>query len=140
MVRTTQGLDYETQSQFSLTVRATDKGAPVLSSETTPTLSCQVLIMLCPSPGDVEINITVEDFNDHTPTFLNPVTSVSISEGVAEGTVLADFNVTDSDSGGRGVLGVRFSIVAGTPMARLVQGRGYLPPPPPPQATRTSSQ
>ena len=65
----------------------------------------------------MEINITVEDFNDHAPTFLNPVTFVSVSEGVAEGTVLADFNVTDNDSGERGVLGVRFSIVAGTPVA-----------------------
>ena len=63
--------------------------------------------------GDAEINITVLDFNDHTPMFLNPVTSVSVSEGVAPGTVLTDFNVTDSDSGLQGVLGVVFSIVAG---------------------------
>ena len=63
--------------------------------------------------GDAEINITVLDFNDHTPIFLNPVTSVSVSEGVAPGTILTDFNVTDSDSGLFGVLGVIYSIVAG---------------------------
>ena len=61
----------------------------------------------------VEINITVEDFNDNFPVFLNPLTLASISEGVAVGTVLTDFNVTDVDSGLRGVAGVRFSIVAG---------------------------
>lgn len=94
VVRTSQALDYETQSQYSLTVRATDNGAPILSS-------------------DAEINITVLDFNDHTPIFLNPVTSVSVSEGVAPGTILTDFNVTDSDSGLFGVLGVVYSIVAG---------------------------
>lgn len=63
--------------------------------------------------GDAEINITVLDFNDNTPMFLNPMTSVFISEGVSPGTVLTDFNVTDSDSGSRGVLGVVFSIAAG---------------------------
>ena len=62
----------------------------------------------------MEINITVLDFNDHTPMFLNPVTFVNIPEGVAVGTVLTDFNVTDSDSGDLGEQGVRFSIAAGT--------------------------
>lgn len=76
--------------------------------------SIQLYDMCLGSTGDAEINITVLDFNDHTPTFLNPVTSVSISEGVAPGTVLTDFNVTDSDSGLLGNLGVVFSIVAGT--------------------------
>lgn len=39
---------------------------------------------------------------------------VTISEGVPIGTILTDFNVTDVDSGDRGLRGVRFTIVAGT--------------------------
>ena len=62
----------------------------------------------------MQINVTVLDFNDHTPVFVNPVTSVPILEGVAIGTVLTEFNVIDGDSGDFGADGVRFSIVAGT--------------------------
>ena len=62
----------------------------------------------------MEVNITVLDINDHTPMFLNPLLSTRIPESSPPGTVLTDFNVTDSDSGDLGVQGVRFSIVAGT--------------------------
>jgi hypothetical protein len=94
VVRTTSKLDFETESQYSLTISASDGGAPVLASIT-------------------DINITVLDFNDHTPIFVNPMTYVEILEGAQVGTIVADFNVIDRDSGDRGEQGVRFSIVAG---------------------------
>ena len=62
----------------------------------------------------MEVNITILDFNDHVPMFLNPVTVTALPESVPIGTVITDFNVTDSDSGDLGSRGVRFSIVAGT--------------------------
>ena len=61
------------------------------------------------------VNITVQDFNDNAPIFLNPVARVLISENAPTGSVLADFNVTDRDSGPRGTAGVSFSIAAGIP-------------------------
>lgn len=126
VVRTTQGLDYEAQQQYSLTVRATDNGAPLLSSKEPRGWCCGLFELSHTATGDVEVNITVEDFNDHIPMFLNPVTFISISEGVAVGTVLTDFNVTDSDSGSQGVLGVAFTIVAGMIVVCMIEDDLYV--------------
>ena len=61
----------------------------------------------------MEINITVVDLNDHTPTFLNPLTLITILEGVEIGMFLTDFDISDSDSGDLGEDGVIFAIIAG---------------------------
>lgn len=113
-MRTTSELNFETKTWHTLTVRASDGGEPGLASESCFPLVSQLGTSFSLTPGDLEINITVLNFNDHTPTFINPLTFTTISEGAAIGRYLTDFSVADSDSGDFGVQGVNFAIIAGT--------------------------
>uniref|UniRef100_A0A6G1SIF4 Neural-cadherin n=1 Tax=Aceria tosichella TaxID=561515 RepID=A0A6G1SIF4_9ACAR len=54
------------------------------------------------------IKIRLRDINDNPPAFENPLIEVSVPESAPKGTVLADFNATDPDQGGKSK--VRFSI------------------------------
>lgn len=61
-----------------------------------------------PHTDDALIKIRLRDINDNPPQFENPSIEVSLPESAARGTILADFNATDPDQGGRSK--VRFSI------------------------------
>ncbi|ELV09857.1 Protocadherin-23, partial [Tupaia chinensis] len=70
-------LDYESVSNYSLIVQATDKGMPRLSATTL-------------------VKIQVTDRNDHAPVFL-PSEAVEISESAAIGVVVTRVSVHDAD-------------------------------------------
>ena len=60
------------------------------------------------------VDIQILDFNDCPPEFLNPPSSMEVAEEtVGVGSIIADFEVNDCDSGLNGRNGTRFSIIAG---------------------------
>ena len=63
--------------------------------------------------GEVAVNIEVLDFNDCPPEFVNPPLFETVSENSTAGSIIADYEVTDCDSGLNGLNGTRFSIIAG---------------------------
>ena len=75
----TAGLNYEAQSQYMLSVRATDSSSPSLSTIST-------------------ITITVQDRND-APTSISPLFLV-IQENPTNGRTLTTFGVVDDDQSG----------------------------------------
>uniref|UniRef100_A0A8C5WUK5 Cadherin domain-containing protein n=1 Tax=Laticauda laticaudata TaxID=8630 RepID=A0A8C5WUK5_LATLA len=84
VIRIREGLDYETQRQYSLTVQAIDRGIPALS-------------------GRAEALIHLLDVNDNEPRVkfrYFPATSrfASVDENAAPGTVVALLTVSDADS------------------------------------------
>lgn len=62
-------VDYESQSEYTIVVVATDHGSPPLSS------SCTLVI-------------DVLDANDHAPIFTSSVYTVSVNESAVSGTIL----------------------------------------------------
>ena len=80
LIVTTQELDRETVSEYTLIVRASDRGEPSLSSTTT-------------------VTVTVLDDNDHSPVFLQPMYEADLPESSALGDFVETVRATDGDSG-----------------------------------------
>ncbi|OQR72387.1 fat cadherin-related tumor suppressor-like, partial [Tropilaelaps mercedesae] len=78
-------LDYESQTQFMLTVVAKDGGSPTLSASSL-------------------VNVTVIDFNDNRPTFDKTRYNSVIREDTKVGEKILQIQATDADSGRNGQL------------------------------------
>ncbi|XP_078597383.1 protocadherin Fat 4-like [Branchiostoma floridae x Branchiostoma japonicum] len=79
------GLDHSVRSYFSLTVTATDRGVPSLSST-----------------ANVVVNVLAE--NNYSPVFDNGTNTVWVSEDAAVGTTVYNASATDADVGNGGEL------------------------------------
>ncbi|XP_053317380.1 protocadherin Fat 4 [Spea bombifrons] len=93
-VRLTGELDREDVSNYTLTIIATDKGKPSLSSS-------------------VDVVVIVLDINDNNPRFSQSIYKVEISEDTLTGTDLIQVTASDADEGVSGM--VRYSIMEGNP-------------------------
>uniref|UniRef100_A0A2K5Q1K7 FAT atypical cadherin 4 n=1 Tax=Cebus imitator TaxID=2715852 RepID=A0A2K5Q1K7_CEBIM len=91
-VRLTGELDREEVSNYTLTVVATDKGQPSLSSST-------------------EVVVMVLDINDNNPIFAQALYKVEINENTLTGTDIIQVFAADGDEGTNGQ--VRYGIVNG---------------------------
>lgn len=91
-VRLTGGLDREEISNYTLTVIATDKGEPPLSSS-------------------MDITVIVLDVNDNPPVFQQRLYQVEISENTLSGIDLLQVAATDLDQGTNGQ--VRYHVAGG---------------------------
>ncbi|CAN0154844.1 unnamed protein product, partial [Bubo scandiacus] len=91
-VRLTGELDREAVSNYTLTVIATDKGQPSLSSST-------------------DVVVIVLDINDNNPLFAQKLYKVEVGENTLTGTDLIQVFATDGDEGTNGQ--VRYAIVSG---------------------------
>ncbi|XP_044911825.1 protocadherin Fat 4 isoform X2 [Felis catus] len=91
-VRLTGELDREEVSNYTLTVVATDKGQPALSSST-------------------EVVVMVLDINDNNPVFVQALYKVEINENTLTGTDIIQVYAADGDEGTNGQ--VRYGIVDG---------------------------
>uniref|UniRef100_A0A8C9FVS6 Cadherin domain-containing protein n=1 Tax=Pavo cristatus TaxID=9049 RepID=A0A8C9FVS6_PAVCR len=91
-VRLIGELDREAVSNYTLTVVATDKGQPSLSSST-------------------DVVVIVLDINDNNPLFAQKLYRVELDENTLTGTDLIQVLATDGDEGTNGQ--VRYSIVSG---------------------------
>uniref|UniRef100_A0A8C1I966 FAT atypical cadherin 2 n=1 Tax=Cyprinus carpio TaxID=7962 RepID=A0A8C1I966_CYPCA len=76
---TSQVLDYETSQQFTLKVKATDKGTPPLS-------------------GEAQIIVNVIDVNDNPPDFNEPSYRASLDEKATCGHIVIKVQASDPDS------------------------------------------
>lgn len=94
VVTASEGYDREAQDVYSLTVRATDGGAPSLTST--------ALVV-----------VTILDENDSPPMFTEPSYMVSVGENLPPGTVVVELNATDADIGTNAAL--TFSIQSSSP-------------------------
>lgn len=93
-VHLTGELDREDVSNYTLTIIATDKGEPPLSSS-------------------VDVIVMVLDVNDNNPRFSQSIFKVEISENTLTGTDLIQVVASDADEGLNGM--VRYSIIEGNP-------------------------
>ncbi|XP_069754250.1 protocadherin Fat 1-like [Narcine bancroftii] len=84
-------LDYERQTKYVLTVRATDSVTGFYA--------------------EAIIEINVEDVNDNIPTFIETVYSATISEASAIGTSVVRVSATDADSGRNQVISYQFAAI-----------------------------
>uniref|UniRef100_A0A8D2PXE3 FAT atypical cadherin 4 n=1 Tax=Zosterops lateralis melanops TaxID=1220523 RepID=A0A8D2PXE3_ZOSLA len=91
-VRLTGELDREAVANYTLTVVATDKGQPSLSSST-------------------DVVVIVLDINDNNPLFAQKLYKVEVAENTLTGTDLIQVLATDGDEGTNGQ--VRYAIVGG---------------------------
>ncbi|XP_006629223.2 protocadherin Fat 4 [Lepisosteus oculatus] len=91
-VRLTGELDREELSNYTLTIVATDKGEPPLSSS-------------------MDVTVIVLDVNDNTPSFSQNIYDLEIAENTLTGTDLIQVFANDADKGTNGQ--IRFSIVGG---------------------------
>uniref|UniRef100_A0A8C0GGF7 Cadherin domain-containing protein n=1 Tax=Chelonoidis abingdonii TaxID=106734 RepID=A0A8C0GGF7_CHEAB len=91
-VRLIGELDREAVANYTLTVVATDKGQPCLSSST-------------------DVVVVVLDINDNNPLFAQKLYKVEVSENTLTGTDLIQVFATDGDEGTNGQ--VRYSIISG---------------------------
>ncbi|KFM69224.1 Fat-like cadherin-related tumor suppressor-like protein, partial [Stegodyphus mimosarum] len=80
IVRLKRSLDRETESEYNLTVQATDHGIPPLSST-------------------VLLSISVLDVNDNPPEFMNKMMYATVSESVPVGTEIIVVHATSEDIG-----------------------------------------
>ncbi|XP_035227160.1 fat-like cadherin-related tumor suppressor homolog isoform X3 [Stegodyphus dumicola] len=80
IVRLKRSLDRETESEYNLTVQATDHGIPPLSST-------------------VLLSISVLDVNDNPPEFMNKMMYATVSESVPVGTGIIVVHATSEDIG-----------------------------------------
>ncbi|XP_055033441.2 protocadherin Fat 4 [Misgurnus anguillicaudatus] len=85
-------LDREEMSNYTLTVMATDKGEPPLSST-------------------MEVTMIVLDVNDNTPSFSQNIYDIELEENTLTGTDVLQVFASDADEGTNGQ--IRFSIVTG---------------------------
>ncbi|XP_029367636.1 protocadherin Fat 4 isoform X1 [Echeneis naucrates] len=91
-VRLVGELDREELSNYTLTVVATDKGEPPLSST-------------------MDVTMMVLDVNDNTPSFSQNIYDIEIEENTLTGTDIIQVFATDADEGTNGQ--IRFSISGG---------------------------
>uniref|UniRef100_A0A3B4CZQ3 Protocadherin Fat 4 n=1 Tax=Pygocentrus nattereri TaxID=42514 RepID=A0A3B4CZQ3_PYGNA len=91
-VRLMGELDREEMANYTLTVIATDKGQPPLSST-------------------MEVTMVVLDVNDNTPSFSQNIYDIEIEENMLSGTDVLQVFASDADEGTNGQ--IRFSIAAG---------------------------
>ncbi|CAM4658808.1 unnamed protein product [Lepidochelys kempii] len=91
-VRLIGELDREAVANYTLTVVATDKGQPCLSSST-------------------DVVVVVLDINDNNPLFAQKLYKVEVGENTLTGTDLTQVFATDGDEGTNGQ--VRYSIISG---------------------------
>lgn len=91
-VRLVGELDREELSNYTLTVVATDKGEPPLSSA-------------------MDVTVVVLDVNDNTPGFSQNIYDVEIEESTLTGADVVQVSAADADEGANGR--IRFSILAG---------------------------
>lgn len=91
-VRLVGELDREELSNYTLTVIATDKGEPPLSST-------------------MDVMMVVLDINDNTPSFSQNIYDIEIEENTLTGTDVIQVFATDADEGTNGQ--IRFSISGG---------------------------
>lgn len=91
-VRLVGELDREELSNYTLTVVATDKGEPPLSST-------------------MDVTMTVLDVNDNTPSFSQNIYDIEIEENTLTGTDVTQVFASDADEGTNGQ--IRFSIARG---------------------------
>lgn len=91
-VRLVGELDREELSNYTLTVVATDKGEPPLSST-------------------MDVTMLVLDVNDNTPSFSQNIYDIEIEENTLTGTDVIQVFATDADEGTNGQ--IRFSISGG---------------------------
>ncbi|XP_042896565.1 fat-like cadherin-related tumor suppressor homolog isoform X3 [Parasteatoda tepidariorum] len=80
IVRLKRPLDRETESEYNLTVQATDHGSPSLSST-------------------VLLSVTVLDVNDNPPEFTNKIIFATVSESVPVNSEIATVHATSEDIG-----------------------------------------
>ncbi len=101
VIELVSGLDYETSSQITLTVTATDgdSGSP-LSAQAT-------------------VTVNVVDTNDNYPECLPTLLTPAVLESAGIGDVVATLNCTDQDSGANGRLS--YTISAGNSDGKLIQ-------------------
>lgn len=85
-------LDREELSNYTLTVVATDKGEPPLSST-------------------MDVTMVVLDVNDNTPSFSQNIYDIEIEENILTGTDVIQVFASDADEGTNGQ--IRFSISGG---------------------------
>ncbi|XP_069741657.1 cadherin-23 isoform X3 [Narcine bancroftii] len=71
-------VDREEKGSYTLVVVAMDQGTPSLSASAT-------------------VNIIIDDVNDCRPEFINPIQTISISESVTVGAIVANVTATDHD-------------------------------------------
>ncbi|XP_077197129.1 protocadherin-16 isoform X2 [Paroedura picta] len=83
IVTTASSLDYESNPQPQLTVLATDRGKPSLSSSAV-------------------VRVVLQDVNDNEPVFESPFYNISLKENVLPGTCFLQVTATDADSGSLG--------------------------------------
>ncbi|XP_010898913.4 protocadherin Fat 4 isoform X1 [Esox lucius] len=91
-VRLVGELDREEMSNYTLTVVATDKGEPPLSSA-------------------MNVTMLVLDVNDNTPSFSQNIYDIEIDENTLTGTDIIQVFASDADEGTNGQ--IRFSIAGG---------------------------
>lgn len=91
LITTATWLDYEKIQIYALNVTVHDQGTPPLSSS-------------------ILVKIQVIDVNDMTPV-INPLSPLYVRESVPVGTMIAQVNATDGDSGTNAVL--NYTIVSG---------------------------
>lgn len=91
-VRLVGELDREELSNYTLTVVATDKGVPPLSST-------------------MDVTVTVLDVNDNAPSFSQNIYDVEIEESTLTGTDVLQVFASDADEGTNGQ--IRFANAAG---------------------------
>uniref|UniRef100_A0A4W5JBD6 Protocadherin Fat 4 n=1 Tax=Hucho hucho TaxID=62062 RepID=A0A4W5JBD6_9TELE len=91
-VRLVGELDREEMSNYTLTVVATDKGEPPLSSA-------------------MDVTMLVLDVNDNTPSFSQNIYDIEIEENMLTGTDVIQVFASDADEGTNGQ--IRFSIAGG---------------------------
>uniref|UniRef100_A0A3B5RCH3 Protocadherin Fat 4 n=1 Tax=Xiphophorus maculatus TaxID=8083 RepID=A0A3B5RCH3_XIPMA len=91
-VRLVGELDREELSNYTLTIVATDKGEPSLSST-------------------MDVTMMVLDVNDNTPSFSQNIYDIEIEENILTGTDVIQVFATDADDGTNGQ--IRFSIAGG---------------------------
>ncbi|XP_024116845.1 protocadherin Fat 4 isoform X2 [Oryzias melastigma] len=91
-VRLVGELDREELSNYTLTVVATDKGMPPLSSS-------------------MDVTMMVLDVNDNTPSFSQNIYDIEVEENILTGTDVIQVFASDADDGSNGQ--IRFSISGG---------------------------
>ncbi|XP_053734547.1 protocadherin Fat 4 isoform X1 [Synchiropus splendidus] len=97
-VRLVGELDREELGNYTLTVVATDKGEPPLSS-------------------NMDVTMLVLDVNDNTPSFSQNIYDIEIEESTLTGTDIIQVFATDADEGTNGQ--IRFSISGGNADFRI---------------------
>ncbi|XP_077122267.1 protocadherin alpha-3-like isoform X11 [Ranitomeya variabilis] len=93
-------LDREKQSTLNLTLISYDGGKPRLS-------------------GTAQLNITVEDANDNSPTFDQPFYQCSVPEDASIGTLVVKLNATDLDQGRNGEIIYAFNKLSSTKIMNI---------------------